>query len=193
MDGATAPSKSKVHVDGWLRKIAVDFADGNAAVIEAMRHATAFLNKSYKLCNINLNFLGCHMKSLQPRHFTKPCHRKTAPNTIIACGTYTILLRHSVRLPNACSTTTTTFIQSTILSRAPKNHVLQNAKNNDDDDDLFFFLFGNKCRVSAAKFLDCSRTSKTPFDFSLTEETKRKKISFFLSLSLSVSLCVCLF
>ncbi len=126
------------------------------------------------------------MKSLQPRHFTKPWHRKTAPNTIIACGTYTILLRHSVRLPNACSSST--FIQSTILSRAPKNHVQQNAKNNDDDDDdLFFFLFGNKCRVSAAKFLDCSRTSKTPFDFSFKEKTKKKAI-LFLPLSLSLSL-----
>ncbi len=132
------------------------------------------------------------MKSLQPRHFTKPCHRKTAPNTIIACGTYTILLRHSVRLPNACNSNT--FIQSTILSRAPKNHVLQNAKNDDDDDDdLFFFLLGNKCRVSAAKFLDCSRTSKTPFDFSFKEKRKKKKILFlplslFLSLSLRLSL-----
>ncbi len=37
MDGAAAPWKSKVHVDGWLRKIAEDFAGGNAAVIEAMR------------------------------------------------------------------------------------------------------------------------------------------------------------
>ncbi len=37
MDGAAAPLKSKVHVDGWLRKIAVDLAGANAAVIEAMR------------------------------------------------------------------------------------------------------------------------------------------------------------
>jgi hypothetical protein len=54
---------------------------------------------------------------------------------------------------------------------------------------LFFFLFGNKCRVSAAKFLDCSQTSKTPFDFSFKEETKKKTILFLLlSLSLSLSL-----
>jgi hypothetical protein len=54
---------------------------------------------------------------------------------------------------------------------------------------FFFFLFGNKCRVSAAKFLDCSRTSKKPFDFSFKEETKKKTILFLpLSLSLSLSL-----
>jgi hypothetical protein len=50
-----------------------------------------------------------------------------------------------------------------------------------------FFWFGNKCRDSAAKFLDRSRTSKTPFDFSFKEKTtKKKQSSFFLSLRLSL-------
>jgi hypothetical protein len=100
------------------------------------------------------------------------------------------LLRHSVRLPNACCSSST-FIQSTILSRAPKNHVLH--KTQKTTTTTTTTCSSSSCSGTNVEFLlqsfsTAPELQKSHLTSPSKKKQKRKKFSFFLSLSLSLSL-----